>query len=1026
MLKNLNPKHRVAAVLVRSFMLILLASAIVACQSLPALIGGQPSSVKHAALSAGGVYKSPGDSREYRYLTLDNQIKVLLIADDTAEKAAASLDVHVGSRHDPIEWQGLAHFLEHMLFLGTEKYPQADEYQQFISANGGSHNAFTSFEHTNYFFDIDNQSLADALDRFADFFVAPLFNAEYVGREVNAVESEYRARIKDEERRIVDASQQVVNPNHPFRKFTVGSLTTFATKSTGSGSDSGAGTGTVREAMLDFYQRYYSGSRMSLVVIGNYSLDELEALVRPRFVSVNNNGKTTQPVTEPLFSANDKLSVDGKGKHTLPLLLAVQAEKPMRQLRYTFAMPDLLDSYRTKPLNYIGNILGHEGKGSLLSQLKAAGWAEALGTGVGLNYRGGATFQINIALTEQGVTQIKSISEQVFYAINYLTRQHHQQPKKTRALYLEQRQLADMSFRFFRQPSEVSAVVSAASSLHFYPSAEVIYGAYDYSHYDPELIADRLSRLRPDNVLITLVAQSLPESYAATDTSPWFGAPYSVHPISADWLENWQSASSDGLFTRALHADALSTDTLSAATFSLPAPNNFIPHNFELVAAAKDLSVPQLLVDQPGRRIWLKTDDDFEVPKADVTLAFLSDYPSQSARHQAMAQLYARVINEELNEYIYPAYLAGMDYAFYSQLRGFTLRLGGYSDGLNVLTKKIVPALTTVNISESRFISVKAELRRSWSLAMESTPYQRLGAVLQRALYANRASELELIDTLTDISIADLQAFIDEFWTTAYIEALLHGNIDQAGALKLAKHFEPLVDCGCAVEGRTHINIVKLPPGQILQPQTLSHADAAIVWYFQAPDDGIESAALTMLTAAVIHPDFYNQLRTEQQLGYVVSAKYLSLLKWPGLVLQVQSPSTDEQGLFDAIKNFIQLRVVDTRVDSEAQQSEFEQHRQALAMSLRELDTNLNRRSQRLWASLAIADEQFVRKEQLAQAVDGITFSQWQDFAKRLLVTEEASLIQITARLSDGDRQAVKRPVGSGATLDAARLVPYR
>src|SRR5690554_4694752 len=91
------------------------------------------------------VETSPNDPREYRHLFLDNKLEVLLISDPATDKAAAAMDVHVGSRDDPKEYQGLAHFLEHMLFLGTETYPEAGEYQSFITQHGGSHNAYTSY-----------------------------------------------------------------------------------------------------------------------------------------------------------------------------------------------------------------------------------------------------------------------------------------------------------------------------------------------------------------------------------------------------------------------------------------------------------------------------------------------------------------------------------------------------------------------------------------------------------------------------------------------------------------------------------------------------------------------------------------------------------------------------------------------------------------------------------------------------------------------------------------------------------------
>lgn len=106
------------------------------------------------------IIKSENDSRSYRSLTLPNQLEVIVISDPDTDKAAAALNVATGSGNDPDDYPGLAHFLEHMLFLGTKKYPEAGEYQSFISKHGGSHNAFTSFEDTNYFFEVDSDYLS--------------------------------------------------------------------------------------------------------------------------------------------------------------------------------------------------------------------------------------------------------------------------------------------------------------------------------------------------------------------------------------------------------------------------------------------------------------------------------------------------------------------------------------------------------------------------------------------------------------------------------------------------------------------------------------------------------------------------------------------------------------------------------------------------------------------------------------------------------------------------------------------------
>ena len=124
------------------------------------------------------MHLSPNDEHQYRYVTLDNGLRVLLVHDQNAQKAAAALAVNVGHFDDPADREGLAHYLEHMLFLGTEKYPKVGEFQSFISQHGGSNNAWTGTEHTCFFFDVELNAFENALDRFSQFFTAPLFNEE--------------------------------------------------------------------------------------------------------------------------------------------------------------------------------------------------------------------------------------------------------------------------------------------------------------------------------------------------------------------------------------------------------------------------------------------------------------------------------------------------------------------------------------------------------------------------------------------------------------------------------------------------------------------------------------------------------------------------------------------------------------------------------------------------------------------------------------------------------------------------------
>jgi insulysin len=130
------------------------------------------------------------DKRKYRHMTLENKLQCLLIQDPETEKSSACCDVMVGSLSDPKEAQGLAHFLEHMLFMGTEKYPVENAYSAFLSSHGGFSNAYTSQENTVYYFDVQNDFMEGALDMFASFFTCPLLSDSATTREMNAVDSE--------------------------------------------------------------------------------------------------------------------------------------------------------------------------------------------------------------------------------------------------------------------------------------------------------------------------------------------------------------------------------------------------------------------------------------------------------------------------------------------------------------------------------------------------------------------------------------------------------------------------------------------------------------------------------------------------------------------------------------------------------------------------------------------------------------------------------------------------------------------
>ncbi|KAJ2791721.1 metalloprotease, partial [Coemansia helicoidea] len=176
---------------------------------------------------AGTLAQPPSDARQHRLIRLPNNLVAVCVRDPNATTAAAALGVAIGSFADPPELMGLAHFLEHMLFMGTEAYPADNEYTAFIHANAGAYNAYTSLHETRFYFDVANGALEGALDRFAHFFIDPLFAPDCVDRELHAVDSEHKGNLQNDARRLFQIQRTLSDAAHPLSLVSTGNLHTL-------------------------------------------------------------------------------------------------------------------------------------------------------------------------------------------------------------------------------------------------------------------------------------------------------------------------------------------------------------------------------------------------------------------------------------------------------------------------------------------------------------------------------------------------------------------------------------------------------------------------------------------------------------------------------------------------------------------------------------------------------------------------------------------------------------------------------
>ncbi len=888
------------------------------------------------------IVKSPNDKRSYEYLVLDNQMRVLLVSDPEADKSAAALTVGVGSLSNPPGRDGLAHFLEHMLFLGTKKYPNVDEYGAYIKRNGGSHNAFTASNQTTYFFDIKAEKLEPALDRFAQFFIAPLFNEKYVDREKHAVHSEYQLKLKEDSRRIDAAQKQSYNPASPYARFAVGSLDTLNDRPRHK----------IRDDLIAFYNKYYSSNIMGLTIVGREPLATLREWAINKFSAVpNHNASRYRP------KPSEKIYLPGQ----LPREIDIVPLKNLHKLIYSFPMPSAKKHFRTRPFTYLAHFIGHEGKGSIYAALRDKGWISSLNaSGMSLDdIQGG--FEVEIELTPEGLGHTGEITQALFDYIDLL-----QQQGISEWRYDELKRKSELDFRFKEKTTASHYATRLSARLLDYPPPEVLRGGKVMQEFNAKLIADFVRFLRPDNVAITLVDQGVKTDHI----EPLYKVPYRIAKPSAKLLPK-------------------SAENPASLTLALPYANPFIPERAALKPMKLGHTVPILLEHGEGPSLWFRQDETFGVPKAIFSVHLEIPKAMDSVRHVLELSLLRDLVEDQLDEFTYPAQLAGLGYSITRTREGLNITLYGYDEKQPVLLDKVLFVLRRPTLDPERFAIFKEKLQRDLqNLALER-PYRQILNERNRLLIEPSWSPRQKLDALQDITRNDVADYAATLFDEAEVRVLSHGNVTAKDARGMEEILRKNLLDHTRFISTPEPKVKKLAAGKTERKRyAVDHPDSVVLLSYQGQDESILQQAYWRLLGQVISSPFYTELRTNQQLGYAVFAAFSETRTLPGALFLVQSSAVSAKELEKRMQTFISSFPEQLKAMSD---EEFASHKAGLINKLLKKDDTLFSRSERYLDDLERNWTGFDFREQVAAQVDKLT--------RKDLLAFYARYIQNNARL---------------------------
>lgn len=313
-------------------------------------------------------------------IRLSSGLRVRLLCLPESAQAAVLVRVHAGAHDAPVAYPGLAHLLEHLLFLGSRNYPVEQSLMPFVQACGGQLNASTRERHTDYFFQVPADHHQKSLLRLVDMLARPLLDPDAQLREREVLHAEYRARAEDVETLCDAALGRVIGEEHPFGAFHAGNRETLPVEQE-----------SFQLALRGYHQRFYCTGQIELLLAGPQTEDELLQLARLAEDSLGAGPEICNRDAPPV-------------KQPQETWLRLQLDKAAPRLLLTWAL-DGITEHGQPALDYLASWIASEAPESLLSRLRNQGLCQSLKLRVPYSYAGQGVVVIEATLTEQGLKQ---------------------------------------------------------------------------------------------------------------------------------------------------------------------------------------------------------------------------------------------------------------------------------------------------------------------------------------------------------------------------------------------------------------------------------------------------------------------------------------------------------------------------------------------------------------------------------------------------------------------------------------------
>lgn len=881
------------------------------------------------------IIKPKFDKRDYMGGILDNNVKYILIHDEHLEKSFVTVSLNIGSYANPKEYDGLAHFLEHMLFMGSNKYPNENHYYTRLNELGGYSNAYTDVTETVYYFNVFDNGLSEIIDIFSRFFIDPLFDADSVSREINAVDSEHKKNINQDNWRKYQLMLNLSNKDSPTNTFITGSLNTLNKPD-------------IRDKMIDFYKKYYTSDNISVCIASSKPIDELEKIVVNTFGSIPKTIKEFFTIPKPFYNQNI-----GKTFH-------LKSISNNYEISYLWEIPDQKNFIDSQDFTILNLYLTNYSKNSLMFHLKNLGYLSNIYAEI--KYEG--IFILKLKLTKFGFENINYVENCLFEYLDLFVNSDIQK-------YVEYYQKScAINFNTFKKIETEDLCNMLSVNHHYFNTPNVFDSTF--------LIRKIKSSDEYKNLFKTYITpEKLVRFISSQKMNGILDSEYKILP-------EYEAYYAEILYD-------FKNINLKQKIFWNDLDNQYLDIKLELTPHdSLDLAdIPQLI----GEKQWYGGCSKFGEPNIIIWFQMNNNKYFSTPENYILSNISCSILNYLVSVIMYKPMELNYSVSFSPRpsTASININVNALNDTskLGLLIGDLEKFLFNIGeeyklLTDSYIDNLIVSFKETYNNSNYLNPWEYSSFFVKDKIFSTEYSIKELLNALDKISKTEIKQYLSNLLDNSSLTSLIYGNIEKNNLTNLLKKFNKMFKT----------NSYQLPQINQLENVSIIHPNKqeksnSISHYYPIGKFVPREFILLNLLMNILSQQFFDDLRTKNQLGYLVKMGMANFRDYYYIIQKVQSDKSIE-----IIEN--KIKEFNNNIKKLLSESDFNKFVETLKNQLIEPDYSLDEKFARYQPEIALRSYLFNRNQILLEQLNKIKLEDLIDFSDRYI--DNKNLIKIIVK----------------------------